>query len=112
MESVFVGTGYVALFVRGARTFKERRSVVQGIAQKLRNEGFSVSEMNFGEDPQKTALAFSLIGNTHGFVDKKFDGAIRLFEGPYYIVSKKKVITEWEVKEIEGFQNAEDEVYE
>lgn len=112
MESIFVGTGYVALFIRGARTLKDRRSVVQGILQKLKNEGFSVSEMSFGENVQRTAIAFSLVGNTHAFVSKKFDEALRFFEGPYYLVGKKKEIVEWEVSEEEGFLRAEDEIYE
>jgi len=112
MESVFVGTGYVALYIRGAKTLKDRRSVVQGIQQKLKNEGFSVSEMNFGENVQRTAIAFSFIGNSYSFVENKFDIAIRLFEGPYYVVAKKKEIVQWEVNEEEGFLRAEDEIYE
>lgn len=112
MESVFVGTGYVALYIRGAKTLKDRRSVTQGIIQKLRNEGFSVSEMSFGENVQRAAVAFSYIGNTYAHVEQKFDVAIRLFEGPYYLVAKKKEIVQWSVDEEEGFLRAEDEIYE
>ncbi len=112
MENVFVGTGYVALFIRGARTLKDRRSITQGIMQKLKNEGFSVTEMSFGENVQRTAVAFSFIGNSYSFVEEKFDKAIRLFEGPYYLVAKKKEIVQWSVDEEEGFLRAEDEIYE
>lgn len=111
-ESLFVGSGYVALYIRGARTLKDRRSVIQGIIQKLKNEGFSVVEIDFGEDPKRVAVAFTLVGKSNAFVEEKFDWALTLFQGPYYIVSKKKEVFQWEVNEEEGFQNAEDEIYE
>ncbi len=112
MDSIFVGSGYVALFIRGAKTLKDRRSVIQSAVQKLKNEGFSVAEMDFGEDPQRTAVAFTFVGKSFAFVENKFDEALRVFNGPYYIVSKKKEIFQWEMDEEEGFKNAEDEIYE
>ncbi|NBT60055.1 DUF503 family protein, partial [bacterium] len=58
-EKLFVGVGRISLFFRQARNLKDKRSVVQSLKQKLRNDGWSVVEVGHQNDFKKAFLGFT-----------------------------------------------------
>lgn len=84
--SFFVGVGQVSLLMRYARTLKEKRKVVQSLIQRLRNQGFSVSENGYSDVPQRGSLGFTYSARSVADANAALDGAERLFEGDFEVV--------------------------
>jgi len=95
-EKLFVGIGRVSLFFRQARNLKDKRSVLQSLKQKLRNEGFSVVEVGHQEEVKKGFLGFSFAANNLSQLDAAFDKAADFLLGNFEVVNKSKKVVELE----------------
>lgn len=93
---LFVGVGRVSLFFRQSRNLKDKRSVLQSLKQKLRNEGFSVVEVGNQEEIKKGFLGFSYTGQSLSQVDTAFDKAASFLLGNFEVVGKSKEVLEFE----------------
>jgi len=95
-EKLFVGVGRISLFFRQARNLKDKRSVVQSLKQKLRNDGWSVVEVGHQNDFKKAFLGFTYTASSSQALEQAFSKLSPLFLGNFEIVRKSKEILEFE----------------
>ena len=69
MESFIVLTALLQLHLRHAHTLKDKRQVLQKMTQKLKNFGFSVTEVAHQDNPQRAALGLSFTGRDTGALE-------------------------------------------
>ena len=109
MHSFFVGICHVVLYLRHAQTLKDKRQFVQGIKQKLRNQGFSVTECGYSDVPKQASIGFSYSGSSHSYVQKMVDDGARLFEHLEVTHLKKEVYDSQDEAEYEPDPESRDE---
>jgi len=97
-KKFWVGIGRVSLFFRQARSLKDKRSVLQKLKQKLRNEGFSVTECGYQEDMKRAFLGFSYVASSSQHLEMVFDKAADLLLGNFEVVRKSKEVLEFELE--------------
>lgn len=110
MEQLFIGVGQVSLFLRQSRSLKDKRSVVKSLIQKLKNEGFSVTECAHSEQTKRASLGFTFAGNSHDFVKTKMDETSRILIGDFEILRNQHDIFDYSGEEFEMFKWEEDTV--
>ncbi len=104
MANLFVGVCQVSLVFRHARSLKDKRRELNRIEQKLRNEGYSVTECDFADNPKRSVVGFSTVGTEHGGVDRALEEAMRVFIGDFDLVHTDKDIFDYTtMKEDLGF---------
>lgn len=94
-ERFFVGVGRVSLFFRQSRSLKDKRSGLQSVKQKLRNEGWSVVEVGHHDDFKKALLGFSYCAASPSQLDQAFDKAASFLLGNFEVIRKSKEILEF-----------------
>lgn len=94
-DKLFVGIARVSFFFRQARNLKDKRSALQSIKQKLRNEGWSVVEVGHQNDFKKGFLGFSYVASSAHALELAFDKAATFLLGNFEIVRKTKEIQEF-----------------
>lgn len=100
MYPLFVGVSQVTIYLRHAQSLKDRRAVVVGIIQKLRKEGFSVTDCSDGEDAKRGRIGFSYAGHDYEHVKKQLDDAKNNFFGDFYVTNDNQDIFDYtEMKE-------------
>jgi uncharacterized protein YlxP (DUF503 family) len=100
MYPLFVGVGQVTIYLRQAQTLKDRRQIMAGIVQKLRNESFSVTDCSDGEDAKRGRIGFTYAGHDYENVKKQLEEAKNNFFGDFYVVSDNQDIFDYtEMKE-------------
>lgn len=99
---LMVGIGQVTLLLRHSRSLKDKRQVLKSIETKLRNEGFSVVECGYQEEPRKAMVGFSYSGKDPAHVERLLDDAFRLFDlGCEVLQTNRDVFDYTEMKEEE-----------
>ena len=69
-----VGLLTIELAIFDARTLKEKRKVMQGFKQRLRNEfNVSVEELAHGDSPKCCTLGVAMIGRQTAALHSQFD---------------------------------------
>lgn len=96
-EKLFVGVGRVGFYFRQARSLKDKRSILQRIKQRLRNEGWSVVELSFSDDFKRGFLGFCYASSSATHLDNAFQKASELFIGNFEIFQKEKDSLEFSV---------------
>lgn len=94
MEKIIIGSGVVLLWMRQARSLKDRRQVTQGLIQRLRNEGFSTTEVDVGENYKRAMIGFCFCSGKSEVVTSQLEKAKRIFIGDFEIVHAKTEVTE------------------
>jgi len=94
VEKMTVGIGIVSLVIRHARSLKDRRQTVQSLIQRLKNSGFSASEINDGENYKRATIGFSICSGGAGFVEAEIEKAKRIFIGDFEIAHAKTEMIE------------------
>lgn len=84
--------GYAGLLVvdvhfPGARSLKDKRQPLQSILQRLRNAGFSASEVAHHDKWQLTQLAISMVARGGADIEHLLDQAVEMCERPDVEVS-------------------------
>jgi uncharacterized protein YlxP (DUF503 family) len=65
-----VGTLYVKLMIRDARTLKDKRRVLRSLKDQIRNRhNVSVAEVDAQSSHQQAVLGFAMVGNDGRYVD-------------------------------------------
>lgn len=106
-QALHIGIGYVTFFLRSSPTPKERRQILQSIAQKLRNRGFSVTTMSSADNVRQGSLGFSYAGNSHVATAKALEGAPPLWEGLEVVQWDSEVLNYGEISSPEEVSNPE-----
>lgn len=96
-DRFFVGVGRVSLFFRQSRSLKDKRSGLQSVKQKLRNEGWSVVEVGHQEDFKKALLGFSYCAASPTQLDQAFDKAAGFLLGNFEVIRKSKEVLEFDM---------------
>lgn len=105
-----VGVGQVSLFLRYARSLKDKRQAISGIKKKLSNLGFSVTECAFADIPKQASIGFAYAGREPAAVKQLLDQALRLFIGEWEIVSQNTDVFDYSFdKESEFSKSFEDD---
>ena len=98
VEKVILGSGVVSLWMRHARSLKDRRQVTQGLIQRLKNEGFSATELDMGDNFKRAMIAFCICSGKSEVVTDHLERAKRIFIGDFEIVHAKTEISEMETE--------------
>lgn len=80
VSKLIVGIGQVTLLLRHSRSLKDKRQLLKSAETKLRNQGFSVVECGFQDNPRKASVGFCYAGRDVRSVELLLDEAFRLFE--------------------------------
>jgi uncharacterized protein YlxP (DUF503 family) len=95
MTEFVVGVGRVTLHLRHAQSLKDKRRAVQSLIQKLRNEGFSVTESAYADDPKRGSVGYSFAGSSPSFVRRKLEEVDRLLIGEYTVVEHQRDVLDY-----------------
>ena len=76
-DRVFIGVAYLGIRVPGARTLKDRRTVLSSVSDRLRHRyGISVHEIGQGTDPTRQTIVVTTAGNDASVVRKVIDQCV------------------------------------
>jgi uncharacterized protein YlxP (DUF503 family) len=106
-----VGLVLTTLYLRHSQSLKDKRRVLQSLIEKLRNSGFSVSEIAFQDNTKRASLGFAFVSSETGFVSEKLQKARRLFIGDYDVTVWEEKIENYEaplLEETEEFLSEEE----
>ncbi|MCW2961888.1 MAG: hypothetical protein JWM90_2275 [Thermoleophilia bacterium] len=78
--SGFAGLMVLDILIPGSQSLKDKRQPLRSIKQRLRDAGFSVSEVDHHEKWQRAQVAVSIVGRGSGAVEDLLDDALRVFE--------------------------------
>jgi uncharacterized protein len=95
MADFVVGVGKVTLHIRHAQSLKDKRRVVQSLVQKLRNEGFSVTETTYADDPKRGSLGYAFAGSGAAFVRRKLEEADRFLIGDFTVLEHHRDVLDY-----------------
>ncbi|MCW2925298.1 MAG: hypothetical protein JWM98_2702 [Thermoleophilia bacterium] len=76
----FAGLMVLDLHLPQAQSLKDKRGPLRSVMQRLRNAGFSVSEVDHHDKWQRAQVAVSIVGRGSGDVEDLLDSALRVFE--------------------------------
>lgn len=76
----FAGMLVVDLHLPQAQSLKEKRGPLRSVMQRLRNGGFSVSEVDHHDKWQRAQVAVSIVARGSGDCEDLLDAATRTFE--------------------------------
>lgn len=99
MEPLHVGISQVHLLFRYSRSLKDKRQILSSLTQKLRNEGFSVTEVGFAEDMKQGTLGFAFAGKDRAFVENKQLSTRDIFLGDFQISQFRHEIVDFSLED-------------
>jgi len=79
-RSGFAGLLVVDLHLPAAQSLKDKRQPLRSVKQRLRDAGFSASEVDHHDKWQRAQVAVSIVGRRSGDVKDLLDAAVRAFE--------------------------------
>lgn len=109
LVSLIIGVGQVSLYLRHARTLKDKRNVLKSIIERLRNMGFTVTECAYQEEARQGSLGFAYVGATTDAVQQALEKGMRFFIGDFEIVSTHTDIFDYSDRETAEFKQSDDE---
>ena len=68
------------LHLPAAQSLKDKRQPLRSVKQRLRDAGFSASEVDHHDKWQRAQVAVSIVGRRSGDVEDLLDAAVRAFE--------------------------------
>ena len=81
------------LVLPGARTLKDRRSVLRALQQRLRNQDFAVAQVGPADLVQRVFLAVGTVSGSPTLVDELLDRAERiLFASDFEVADLRRLI--------------------
>lgn len=76
----FAGLMVLDIHLPQSRSLKDKRQPLRSVRQRLRDAGFSVSEVDHHDKWQRAQVAVSIVGRGSGDVERLLDDALRVFE--------------------------------
>ena len=80
LSAGFAGLLVLDLHLPQSRSLKDKRQPLRSVKQRLRDAGFSVSEVDHHDKWQRAQIAVSIVGRGSGDVEHLLDEALRVFE--------------------------------
>ena len=112
MFQLIVGVGRVSLRFRHARSLKEKRNATKSLVQRLRNQGFSVTEAGDADEVKQGTIGFAFAGSSQAMVVKALDEALRPFlEGNFEIMGKNRDIFDYSDSDSDEISEEQDLKY-
>lgn len=108
MSDLQVGVAQVSLLMRHAVSLKDKRRVVQGLVQKLKNQGFAASPIGYEDEPKRAIVAFSAVGESASQLEQRIDDALRLFVGDYEVLDSQRRVFDFSGEEEENISEDEE----
>ncbi len=109
MYDLRIGVGQVSIRLRYAETLKDKRRVMQSLATKLRNLGFSVTECAHGDSPKQGSLGFAFAGHSAVQVDHALDEMEKLMIGDFEILDLNRELIDYSQEGADAFSWEPDE---
>ncbi len=109
MPEFIVGVAQLSLRIRHARTLKDRRQVIQAAIQRLRNQGFSVTDCGPSDNPKLANLGMSYAGSEAPQVERALETVLPLFANECEILSARREVFDYSGDAIAGFSLEEEE---
>ena len=85
MANLIIGVGEIGILVRHSRSLKDKRQVMKGLVQKLRNLGFSATESDFLDDTRRGGIGYAFLGTHVSGVRKMLEESRRLAVGNFEV---------------------------
>jgi uncharacterized protein YlxP (DUF503 family) len=92
---LLVGVGVIRLRLRHAQSLKDKRRVTQGLIQKLRNLGASVTECGEPENSKLAAIGLSFAGSSARQVHDRFEEIGRLLLGEFEVLEFHRDVVDY-----------------
>jgi uncharacterized protein YlxP (DUF503 family) len=86
MEGFPVAIALVQLRLRHARSLKDKRHVVSGLIQKLKNSGFSCTETAHQDDPKRCDLGVAFVARDSAGIGHAFQELGRHLVGDFEVL--------------------------
>jgi uncharacterized protein len=81
-KSGFAGLLVLELLFPGSQSLKEKRSPLRSVLTRLRNAGYSASEVAHHDARQRAQIAVSIVARGSNDVERLLEQAIRMCERP------------------------------
>lgn len=101
MLELHVGVGRIHLRLRHARSLKDKRKVMQGLIQRMRNLGCSVTEAASQDSPKVGSIGFAFAGSSVSQVEDRFSEVGRLLLGDFEVLSYEREFVGYDADEPE-----------
>ncbi len=83
---LIIGLLTVDLYLPGAGNLKEKRMVVKGIKDRIRNKyNVSISEVDFQDKWQRARLGIVQVGTDYNFIQQNMDRVFSVIEGNHEV---------------------------
>lgn len=79
-DSGFAGLMVLDVHLPQSRSLKDKRQPLRSVRQRLRDAGFSVSEVDHHDKWQRAQVAVSIVARGSGDVERLLDEALRVFD--------------------------------
>jgi uncharacterized protein YlxP (DUF503 family) len=76
----FAGLMVLDIHLPASQSLKDKRQPLRSVRQRLRDAGFSVSEVDHHDKWQRAQVAVSIVARGSGDVERLLDDALRTFE--------------------------------
>lgn len=95
MAHLKVALGEVKIFLRHSQSLKDKRRVLQGLIQKLRNAGFSVTEADFQDNPKRASIAFVFAAKDTSAAQMALREVDKALMGDFEILDRRREILDY-----------------
>jgi uncharacterized protein YlxP (DUF503 family) len=95
MLNLFVGVAHISLNLRHSRSLKDKRQVFKSLTQKLRNQGFSVTEAPQGDNIKQGSLGLAYVGTKASVVETALREGLRMFIGDFEVIDSRSEIFDY-----------------
>ena len=103
MFNLVVGVAQVSLYFRHAQSLKDKRQVLRGVIQKLKNQGFSVTESGHPDSAKQGSVAFAYVSTSANHVEKCIGDGLRLFDHGCEVLSSNYDVFDYSGDDAETF---------
>lgn len=109
MAHLFVGVCEISLIFRYAQSLKDRRQPMQSLMQKLRNNGFTVTDSSENGDMKTGVIGAAFVGHTHAQIEREFQEMEKLLIGDFQLAGVKKDIFDYSQMEDKPLSHFEED---
>ena len=83
---MIIGVCKIELFIPNSRSLKNKRQVIKGLKDKIRNKfNVSVAEVDHQDLWQRCALGLAIVTNDNVFVDKTVNSILSMIDMEYRV---------------------------
>lgn len=106
---LIIGVAHVTLYLRHAQSLKEKRRALTSVIERLKKQGFSVTECAYHDNPKRGSVGMTFVGRDQGVVEKTLDEALALFQGDLTPTATDRDVFDYSFLREEGRVSADGE---